>query len=92
VLRLSAVATRVIARTFESRPTGRWRRGTDTLAPMDEVATVQCPYCFETVELWVDPGTSGTYVEDCEVCCRPWRVTAWREADGTLHVAVDRAQ
>lgn len=59
---------------------------------MDDSAQVLCPYCFERVELWVDPDTAGTFVEDCEVCCRPWRVTAWRELNGTLHLTVDRAQ
>lgn len=59
---------------------------------MDDVAPVQCPYCFEQVDLWVDPGTSGAYVEDCAVCCRPWRVSAWRDHDGALQVSVERAQ
>lgn len=36
-----------------------------------------CPYCGEVVEVLVDPGggEQQQYVEDCEVCCRPWRVT-----------------
>jgi hypothetical protein len=58
---------------------------------VDDTAQVQCPYCFELVELWVDPETTGTFVEDCAICCRPWRVTAWREA-GQLRVQVERAQ
>jgi len=41
---------------------------------IDNVAKVRCPYCRERVELFVDPDTSGTYVEDCSVCCRPWTV------------------
>jgi hypothetical protein len=52
---------------------------------------VTCPYCFEQVELVVDPETEGTYVEDCEVCCRPWQVTVVR-AGGHFEVAVERAQ
>jgi hypothetical protein len=37
---------------------------------------VHCPYCGEAVELLLDPagGDLQEYVEDCEVCCRPWRV------------------
>lgn len=40
-------------------------------------ATVQCPYCGEEVEITLDPGSgeSQQYVEDCEVCCNPWRVS-----------------
>lgn len=59
---------------------------------MDDATQVQCPYCLQLVELWVDPETRGQYVEDCEVCCRPWRVDVTRDDDGTLHVTVTRAQ
>lgn len=43
----------------------------------DIEATVQCPYCGEQVEIALDPGggTSQQYVEDCQVCCNPWRVS-----------------
>ena len=35
-----------------------------------------CPYCGESIELLVDPSMAGqTYTEDCEVCCRPMRVS-----------------
>jgi hypothetical protein len=39
-------------------------------------AVVSCPYCGESVEIVLDPGSGNDqeYVEDCEVCCRPWRV------------------
>jgi hypothetical protein len=35
---------------------------------------VTCPYCGETIELFVEPDVRGTFVQDCEVCCNPWRV------------------
>jgi hypothetical protein len=35
---------------------------------------VTCPYCGEQVEIYVEPDTRGTLVQDCEVCCNPWRV------------------
>jgi Cysteine-rich CPXCG len=53
-------------------------------------ATVECPYCGESVEIVLDPG-SGTrqeYVEDCEVCCRPWQVSVAYGAYGSADVAV----
>jgi hypothetical protein len=53
----------------------------------EDTATVRCPYCRERIELYVDPDTQGVFVEDCEVCCRPWQVTAWRE-QGRLRVQV----
>lgn len=49
---------------------------------------VWCPYCGEANEVSLDPG-SGTvqeYVEDCQVCCRPWRVTVRYHGDGTAEV------
>jgi len=41
-----------------------------------ETADVSCPYCGERVEVILDPGGGAEqeYVEDCEVCCRPWQV------------------
>lgn len=59
---------------------------------MDDVAHVQCPYCFEWVEIVVDPDTRGELVQDCEVCCRPWRMLVRRRRDGSPVVTVERAQ
>ena len=54
---------------------------------------VVCPWCFESVELYVDPDTRGLFVEDCEVCCRPWAVHVERDArtGEAVVVRVDRA-
>ena len=58
-----------------------------------DVAEVTCPYCFEAVEIYVDPQSEGTFVEDCQVCCRPWSVSVARdELTGELSVDVARAQ
>lgn len=56
-----------------------------------ECVEVICPYCFETVELWVEPEEQGEMVQDCDVCCRPWRVVV-RRSGGRIEVAIDRAQ
>ena len=57
----------------------------------DTAATVICPYCGEPNELSVDPGSGATqeYVEDCQVCCRPWRVSVSYDGDGAAWVSVD---
>ncbi|MGE0041370.1 MAG: CPXCG motif-containing cysteine-rich protein, partial [Vicinamibacterales bacterium] len=34
--------------------------------------TVQCPFCGELVEVYVEPDVGGTFVQDCVVCCNPW--------------------
>jgi hypothetical protein len=54
-------------------------------------ATVQCPWCFESVELGFEADVEGTLVQDCEVCCRPCSITVGRDEDGGLTVEVDRA-
>ncbi|MGH7516195.1 MAG: CPXCG motif-containing cysteine-rich protein [Gemmatimonadales bacterium] len=57
-------------------------------------AMVVCPYCGEAVEIALDPGGGAAqkYVEDCEVCCRPWRVIVRYAADGSAEVLVDSAE
>lgn len=57
---------------------------------MEHTTTVQCPWCFETVEVWIDPDTRGKTVRDCEVCCRPWELTISRDAQGKVQVVVRR--
>jgi hypothetical protein len=57
----------------------------------DTSAEVCCPYCGEISEIALDPG-SGThqdYVEDCEVCCRPWRVEVHYNGAGDAEVSVE---
>ena len=53
-------------------------------------ASVYCPYCNETVEISLDPGSGASqqYVEDCEVCCQPWAVSVEYRADGQADVTV----
>ena len=36
----------------------------------------QCPYCWENISMLLDTSLPHTsYVEDCEVCCRPIQIT-----------------
>jgi hypothetical protein len=56
----------------------------------DTSVTVQCPYCAEPVEMTLDPGSGSEqeYVEDCEICCRPWQVTVHYDDEGGADVSV----
>ncbi len=56
----------------------------------DTDATVVCPYCGEAVVIGLDPGSGATqeYVEDCQVCCQPWRVNVSYDGSGAADVAV----
>jgi len=60
----------------------------------DDAAVVVCPYCGEEVEIALDAGgeESQEYVEDCEVCCRPWNVTVHYGSGGTADVRVERLE
>ena len=53
-------------------------------------ATVVCPYCAEEVEIAIDPGSGPAqlYVEDCEICCQPWRVSVNYDEAGQAEVVV----
>jgi hypothetical protein len=57
---------------------------------MDDQFLVTCPYCGEEVEIYVEPDVRGSFVQDCEVCCNPWRVRV-STADGERDVYLTRA-
>ncbi len=44
------------------------------LSVMDDQFWVTCPFCGEQVEIYVESDVRGSFVQDCEVCCNPWRV------------------
>ena len=41
---------------------------------MKEEFQVICPYCGEELEIFVERDVRGSFVQDCEVCCNPWRI------------------
>jgi hypothetical protein len=49
---------------------------------------VVCPYCGEANDVALDPGSGARqeYVEDCQVCCQPWRVVVEYHEDGSADV------
>jgi hypothetical protein len=58
--------------------------------PMEEEFVVECPYCGEQIDVYVEADVRGSFVQDCEVCCNPWRVQV-HEDDGERYLAVSRA-
>jgi hypothetical protein len=58
---------------------------------MEDALRVTCPYCGEDVELYIEPDVRGSFVQDCEVCCNPWRVVVSRGSDDDLDVTIARA-
>ncbi|MBK8224166.1 MAG: CPXCG motif-containing cysteine-rich protein [Candidatus Obscuribacter sp.] len=36
----------------------------------------ECPYCWENISMLLDlSGGAQSYIEDCEVCCNPIRIS-----------------
>jgi hypothetical protein len=56
---------------------------------------VECPFCGEPspVDVDVDLETPGEhrFIQDCDVCCRPWAVRVLVDAEGEVSVEVERA-
>lgn len=57
---------------------------------MDDRFSVTCPYCGEDVEIYIEPDVRGSFAQDCEVCCNPWRVQV-RQTAGERYVELRRA-
>jgi hypothetical protein len=60
------------------------RADSGAFSELEGAVLVSCPYCGQEVELVLDVGggTTQEYVEDCEVCCRPWHVRVRFSPDG----------
>ncbi len=56
-----------------------------------QTVAASCPYCGEPVELLVDLSAGAqSYVEDCQVCCRPMVVALI--GGGDAPVAIVRSE
>ena len=62
---------------------------------MSMQTSVACPYCGEENCIFIDEsgGEHQTYIEDCQVCCKPWQVIVTaiqgREVDIQLQAAAE---
>lgn len=49
---------------------------------------IDCPYCGETIEILIDPSLpEQSYIEDCQVCCRPISLRVRVDEDGVAQVS-----
>ena len=56
------------------------------MSALDSVL-IQCPYCWETLDISVDPSVvEQEYVEDCQVCCQPILLRVVFDDNRTPHV------
>ena len=50
---------------------------------------IQCPYCGETISVLIDDSVEQqSYIEDCQVCCRPINFVVTVGQDGEIAVQV----
>ncbi|MFU8895866.1 MAG: CPXCG motif-containing cysteine-rich protein [Gammaproteobacteria bacterium] len=50
-------------------------------------ATLQCPYCWEQIDVMVDcSDMDQEYVEDCSVCCSPVVISVTVSDGDSVHV------
>ncbi len=55
---------------------------------LDEI-NIQCPYCGVNSSVLVDCSVEEqTYIEDCEVCCKPMVIQVKTDDIGVAHVTV----
>jgi len=51
--------------------------------------SVQCPYCGETIQVLIDTSVQQqSYIEDCQVCCRPINFAVCLDNEGEATVSV----
>ena len=56
---------------------------------MDDAVEVSCPYCGESSTVSVSGEEEDEeFVQDCPVCCRPWKVRIRVRRDGSADVTV----
>ena len=53
--------------------------------------SIQCPYCWETIDITIDDcGEPQQYIEDCQVCCQPINFIVQFDNQGQLSCEVYR--
>jgi hypothetical protein len=52
-----------------------------------------CPYCMETISMLIEVFSGDqSYIEDCEVCCKPIEIKYKCEEGRVIFFDSDRAQ
>ncbi len=61
------------------------------MSPELEYQQISCPYCGESFETGID-GSAGSqsYIEDCQVCCRPIEFSLDVDGTGAVNVTARR--
>ncbi|MGB5624534.1 MAG: CPXCG motif-containing cysteine-rich protein [Woeseiaceae bacterium] len=52
-----------------------------------EDRSIHCPYCGESIDILIDQSVpQQSYIEDCQVCCRPINFSVLVEPDGEIEL------
>jgi transcription elongation factor Elf1 len=56
---------------------------------MEEFADIQCPFCGQSFAVAIDTSIANqNFTTDCEICCRPFEVSAECVAGEVLNLQV----
>lgn len=59
---------------------------------MEDPVSVACPWCGETFVTFFDGSAGGqSYIEDCQVCCKPIEMTFTQAHDGSVSCRTERS-
>ncbi len=59
---------------------------------MEHVFQFQCPWCGETNDSFYDMSEGNTtYIEDCQICCRPINLSFTISSDGKVQATATRS-
>ena len=59
---------------------------------MEDPITVQCPWCGESFVTFFDASAGGqSYIEDCQVCCKPIEMRFRLSRGGEVSVQAERS-
>lgn len=65
---------------------------TNGATTLETTAEVSCPYCGETITLFLDLSVeTQSYIEDCSVCCQPMTVSYAAEEGELANISVEVA-
>ena len=57
---------------------------------MEVSESISCPFCGQSFEISIDTSIpSQRFVTDCEICCRPFTVSAEAEPGEILSIQVE---
>jgi hypothetical protein len=69
-------------------PVRRAAAARGSIVGMPDDFLITCPFCGEQVQIYIEADVTGAFIQDCEVCCNPWRVhVSGRDDDRAVRVA-----